>query len=117
MMSDLCDKKLNLTIIVRTFKRTPLKMLSIVDVDKKRNAITGLFGSKLNSLLHRKSSQNACRMVSTEYLGLQIEPNNQTFSGALGLLQAGKGDLILDSLSRDLYKPWLAQSHASSRQE
>lgn len=117
MMNDLCDKKLNLTIIVKTFKRTLLKGISLIDLDEKQNEITGLFGSKLNSLLRRKSSSNTCRLVSTENLGLQINPNNQTFSGALGLLQAGKGDLILDSLSRRLQKPWLMHSHASTQQE
>ena len=84
-------------------------------MDEERNEITGLIGSKMDSLLRRKSSERACKLIGIGGVGFQIDPNSQTFSGALGLLQANRGDLILRPLSRHLQRPWLMHSHATSQ--
>ena len=90
---------------------------SIVYLDES-GQIGGLFGSRMNSLLHRKSdAAGACKLIGHVELGVEIDPNNHTFSGALGLLQAGKGDLMFESLSQHLKKAWFEHSHASSREE
>ena len=112
-MSYLCD--LNLTIIIKTFRQTPLTSVGFVEVDEKKNEIIGLIGSRLDSLLRRKSSESACRLIGENEMGVQVDPNNHTFSGALGLLQSQKGDLIFCSLSREFQKPWLMHSHTSSQ--
>ena len=90
----------------------------LVYLDEKRNVIAGIFGSKMNSMLRRKSGAvNDCKLVGDVELGNDIDPINHTFSGALGLLQAGKGDLMFDSLSQHLKKAWFEHSHASSHEE
>lgn len=115
MISDLCV--CNFTVIVRLFRKSPLMQTSLSFIDPKTNIIGGMFGSKINSLLRRKSSPGNCKVVGDVGLGAEIDPINHTFSGALGLLQAGKGDVILDSFSQHLKKPWFEHSHASSREE
>ena len=112
-MSDLCEK--NFTIIVKLFRKSPLVKTGLAYIDEKQNIIKGIFGSKMNALVHHKSSIGDCKLIGDVELG--TEESNHTFSGALGLLQAGKGDLMLDSLSQHLKKDWLEHSHASSQEE
>ena len=89
---------------------------SLAYIDRKTNILSGILGSKMNSLLRRRSSAGNCRVIGDVDLGKEA-PNNHTFSGALGLLQANKGDLMFDSLSQHLKKSWFEHSHASSREE
>ena len=88
---------------------------SLFYLDEKKNEIGGLFGSRMNALLHRKYAAAVdCKLIGDVELGVEIDPNNHTFSGALGLLQAGKGDVMMQSLSRHLKKDWFEHSQASS---
>lgn len=105
----LCEA--NLTIVL---KLSPTLKNRLVYLDEK-NEIAGIFGSKINSILNQKASKITCKLIGHSELG--IEAKNQTFSGALGLLQAGKGDLLFESLSQNLKKTWFEHSHASSNDE
>ena len=113
MIKNLC--KFNLSIIIKIFRQTSLTKVGIVDLDESKNEIIGLFGSKMNSIFGRNPLERLCRLVGAEGLGIKSDPSNHSFSGALGLLQNGKGDLILESLSRQLQKPFFSHSHPSSQ--
>lgn len=82
-MISLCDA--NLTIILKLFKKSPSVKKSLMYLDEKSNEISGIFGSKINSILQRKGA--TCKLIGDVELGIEIDPINHTFSGALGLLQ------------------------------
>lgn len=81
----LCDA--NLTIVLKLFKRSPMMKKGLVYLEETNNEVRGIFGSKINSILRGKGATGHCKVVGDVELGIEIDPVNHTFSGALGLLQ------------------------------
>lgn len=94
----------NLTLIIRTFRKD-----AVLRLDKQANALKGLIGDKLDALLDRKPFRN-CRIISTTEIGTQVGSNNDSFTGAFGLLQRKEGDFLLNHYSAYFKKDWFEHS-------
>ena len=97
----------NLTIIVKTFRRD-----AILFLDRQANALKGLLGARVDTLLGKRTSRN-CRLISNTEIGTQADPGNATFDGVFGMMQRGEGDLIMNDFSQNFKRDWFEHSPPS----